>query len=116
MCCAYLNAPSTTMLTRTDVSNTDLFHAMVATDVLALTAPQLNMLQLAGLAQTIDFTNPNVATGLTAIFPATSKTYANILALSQRAATRLEAIFTTSAVSSQYGAQIDVPTLIEALT
>lgn len=117
-CCDYLNsAPSTgpVLLTREDVSNTELFHALVTSDVASLQPWQLTMLQLAGQAGTIDFTNPNIASGLAEIFPNTTKTYANIMAMAQRPATRLEAMFTNNGVCSQYRARIDVNTLLEAM-
>jgi hypothetical protein len=113
----WLNAASTTNLTRMDVTNTELFHALVASEVLALTVQQLTMLQLAGAAGRIDFTNANVAGGLSAIFPSTSKTYANIMTLAQRAASNLEAVFTSSAVCRPdvYGMRADVALVIAAM-
>lgn len=115
---AYLNStPSSgaVAVTRKDVSNTELFHALVATEVLALTAGQLAMLQMAGLAGVIDFTNANVAAGLPNLFASTTQTYKNILAIAQRAATRLEALFTSNGICSQYGVQLDLPTLQQAM-
>lgn len=117
-CCDYLNsAPATgaTPIIRPDVTNGELFHALVATEVLALSAAQLVMLQLAGQAGTIDFTNPNVAGGLSAIFASSTQTYKNVMAIAQRAATRLEALFVTNGVCAVYGAQIDADTLVQAM-
>lgn len=106
-CADYLNGPSAIMLIREDVSNRELFHALAATEVVALSSGQQTLLQLAGLAGTIDFTNPNVSGGLTAVFPSTTKTYANIMAIAQRPASFLEGIFTSNGVCSLYGATID---------
>lgn len=115
---ALLNAvPATgaTAVTRTDVSNTELFHCLEPADVSTLAPWQLTMLQLAGQAQVIDFTNPVVASGLGSIFPNTTKTYANIMGIAQRPGTRLEALFTTSGVCATYGAQASVADVLAAM-
>lgn len=114
---AYLNSAPTTgaaLVTREDVTPTELFHAIVYAEFSALGAPALAMLGLAKAAARIDFTNANVASGLTQIFPSTTQTYANIMAIAQRAATRLEAIFATGGVSQVYGQTIGVSDLIAA--
>lgn len=115
--CAYLNAvPSPSQnVTREDVSSTELFHCLVPGDLANLGVWQQTTLQLAAASGVIDFTNADINSGLTSIFPTTSKTYANIMAIAVRPATRLEAIFLANGVSSQYGATIDVPTLIQAM-
>ena len=62
-----------------------------------------------------DFTQSAVTAGLAAIFPSTSATYANIMGIAVRAATRLEAIFLSNGVSTHYGDQIDLSVLLAAM-
>ncbi len=115
--CAYLNAVPATpqMVTRKDVSNAELFACLVPSEVATLAQWQQTILQLTSAAAPIDFTNASIAAGLVSIFPATTQTYKNLMAVAQRAATRLEAIFLSNGVSSHYGDTIDVPTLIAAM-
>ncbi len=115
---AYLNAvPSSgpVSILRPDVTTQELAQALDITELLALTQTQLSVLQLAGLARTLDFTNANVTAGLAAVFPSTTTTYTNLMAVAQRAATRLEALFSANSVCAQYGAQIDASTVILAM-
>ncbi len=119
----YLNGTPTstapTLLWRKEVTGAELFHALYAPDVLTLTAPQLAVLQLAGLAGTVDFSNPNIQAGLGRLFGPQSTTAANIAALAVRAATRFEAIFATAqgqaSVTPVYGQQVDAPTIQQAM-
>lgn len=116
--CAYLNAAPTSgaqQVTRKDVSNAELFSCLVPGEVATLAQWQQTILQLTSAAAPIDFTNASIAAGLVSIFPASTQTYKNLMAVAQRAATRLEAIFLVSGVSSHYGDTIDVPTLIAAM-
>jgi hypothetical protein len=115
--CQYLNSvPSPSQnVTREDVPSGELFHCLVASDLSALTAWELTALQLAAQAGTIDFTKSTVTSGLASIFPSSSPTYANIMGIAVRPATRLEAIFLSGGVSTHYGDQIDLPTLLVAM-
>lgn len=115
--CAYLNSvPSPSQnVTREDVSSDELSHCLVASDVAAIAQWAQTVPTLAAQNRRIDFTKANVAGGLTSIFPSTSQTYANIMQVAVRPATRLEALFLTNGVSAHYGDTIDVPTLIAAM-
>ncbi len=116
--CIYLNsAPATgaAMVTRKDVTQGELFTCLVPSEIATLAQWQQTILQLTSAAAPIDFTNASIAAGLVSIFPPTTQTYKNLMAVAQRAATRLEAIFLTNGVSSHFGDQIDVPTLIAAM-
>ncbi len=115
--CEYLNSvPSPSQnVTREDVPSGELFHCLVASELSTLSAWQLTALQLAAAAGTIEFTQSAVTAGLAAIFPSTSATYANIMGIAVRPATRLEAIFLSNGVSTHYGDQIDLSVLLAAM-
>ena len=115
------NAPSSdaVLLWRKDVTASELFHALYAPDVLTLSGPQLAVLQLAGLAGTVDFSNKNIEAGMGRLFGPQSTTAANVAVLAVRAATRFEAIFATAqgqaSVTPVYGQQVDAPTIQQAM-
>ncbi len=118
----YLNAPLAPppfVLWRQNVTAKEIFHALYAPDVLSLSAPQLAVLQLAGLAGSIDFSVPNVEAGLGRLFGPQSTTAQNIAALAVRAPTRFETIFATAQgaayVTPVYGLSVDIPTVQQAM-
>lgn len=91
---ATFNAASSPALAiwRRDVGNAEVTSAIVASAYIALTALQQKALDLYITPNTIDATSANVRAGFNSIFGA-GTTLTNLTAISQRTATRLEALF-----------------------
>ena len=117
MCCAYLNAPSPTpvLIWRPNIPVAELLTGVVWSAFVELT-PQVQAAWAALTAGgTVDSTNANIRAGFVTVFGAASATVANLAAIAQRPASRLEAIFASGGVSTQYGATIHVADLIGAM-
>lgn len=117
LCCAYLNAPSPTpvLIWRPNIPVAELLTGVVWSAFVALT-PQVQAAWAALTAGgTVDSTNANIRAGFVTVFGAASATVANLAAIAQRPASRLEAIFSSGGVSTQYGATIHVADLIGAM-
>ena len=118
----YLNSPPATeptLLWRENVTARELFHALYGPDVLSLSAQQLAILQLAGIAGSVDFSSINIESGLGQLFGPLSTTAANIAKLAVRPATRFEALYASTqgkaSITAVYGHSVDIPTIQQAM-
>lgn len=101
---AFYAQPSSPAVTiwRADVKPSEIVAAITGTDFVGLTAVKQSLLSLLLMPDVVDATSANVRADFSAIFPASASLTA-LTAIAQRTATRLEALFTTSAVSAVYG-------------
>ncbi len=102
--CTYMNSPASPVVNvwRPDITVSQLLTGVVWSEFLALTAAQQGAWR-ALTAADVDATNANIRAGFVSIFGASSQTIANLTAIAERPATRLEVIFTTASVTSQFG-------------
>lgn len=100
----WLNSASATLIWMPAVPVSVLLTGVVWSAFIALSTSQQAAWQALTAGGTVDATNANIRAGFTSIFGAGSQTLTNLAALAQRAATNLEALFTTSGVCSLYGA------------
>lgn|SRR5487761_2152066 len=101
---AAYNLPSSPAVTiwRADIRPVEVIDAITGSEFIVLTAQHQAMLSLLLLPGVVDATSANVRADFSAIFSAGSSLTA-LIAMAQRTATRLEALFTTSAISAVYG-------------
>lgn len=90
------------LLWRPAVTIDELKAAVVWTEFLALTVARQNAWFALTQGVAVDATNTNIRTGFSSVFGASS-TLTNLTAIAQRNATKLEALFATSSVSTQFG-------------
>ena len=101
---AAYNLPSLPAVTiwRADIKPVEVIDAITGTEFIALTPQHQAMLSLLLLPGVVDATSANVRADFSAIFSSGSSLTA-LSTIAQRTATRLEALFTTSAISAVYG-------------
>ncbi len=99
------NASVTSVIWRNDILPSELLTAIVGSEAIKQSAQQLQLAQLLLTEPRIDATNLVVRAQFGSIFPASSavSTSANLVTVAQRFATKFEALFVTSQVSTVYG-------------
>lgn len=105
---------SPVMVWRPGISISELNTAVVWADYKALTVASQNTYMAMISSASIDATSPSVRAGFQAVFGA-GATLTNLTAIAQRPATRLEALFTVSGVSSVFSQKLTVDDVINAL-
>jgi len=113
---AALNTPSSPVVTifRPDVPTSSLLSAIAAADMPA-TAGLISYVQIMLSVGTVDATSATVRAGFAAAFAGKAATLAALTAVAQRTATRFEALFVTSSVSSAYGITVSSDDVKSAL-
>lgn len=116
-CAEYLNAvpAAPTLIWRPDVPVAELLTGVVWSAFVALSTGAIAAWQALTSGGTVDATSANVRAGFVTIFGSGSQTVTNLSAIAQRPASRLEALFSVSAVCSHYGEQIDSATVQAAM-
>jgi hypothetical protein len=102
---ANYNGNTTTVIWRANVTPNELLATFVGSEVIARPSTALQLQQMLLQAPVLDATNSNVRAQFSAIFPSSSasSTLANLIAVSQRVATKYENLFVTAQVSSVFG-------------
>jgi len=113
----FYNEATATMIWKPRVTITELLSSVVWSDFIALTVDRREawFALTQGGSEGVDATVGSIRSGFVTIFGGASDTVTNLTAVAQQAATRYEAMHTTSGVSSEFGRRVSNDDIVRAL-